>query len=102
MGMRPDEFWDLLPREFFLKQHGYNAMIERKERNDWEMIRWQTAYLLQPNMKKGKTIKPTDLIKFPWERKKSKSRAELLEARKEREYYAKLYGLKMKPKDGEK
>ena len=66
MGMSPEAFWDLLPREFFLKQHGFNAMMDRKDRNDWEMVRWQTAFLLQPHMKKGKQLKPTSLIKFPW------------------------------------
>jgi hypothetical protein len=102
MDMNPDEFWNMLPREFFLKQHGFNDQVERNERNQWEMIRWQTAYLLQPHMKKGKKMKPTDLIKFPWEEKKSKSRAEILKNRKEMEYYAKLYGSKVKTSNGEK
>lgn len=100
MGMSPDAFWDLLPREFFLKQHGFNAMMDRKDRNDWEMVRWQTAFLLQPHMKKGKQLKPTSLIKFPWEEKTSLSRSEMMKNRKEMEYYSKLYGLKEKPSDG--
>lgn len=39
---------------------------------DWERCRWSTAYLLQPHSKKGKKIKPTDLIKFDWDKKENK------------------------------
>ena len=36
----------------------------------WEQTRWIAAVLLQPHMKKGKRMKPTDLVKFPWEESK--------------------------------
>lgn len=36
-------------------------------RNDWERTRWLAAILLSPHAKKGKPIKPKDLIKFEWD-----------------------------------
>jgi len=36
---------------------------------EWERCRWKTCYLLQPHTGKGKKIKPTDLIKFDWDKK---------------------------------
>lgn len=100
MNMHPDDFWDMLPRDFFFKQAGYSEKIEDQERLEWERLRWQTAYLLNVHMKKGKTLKATDLISFPWEKqKKSKTMAERLRDKKRAEYIAKLYGSKIRPKD---
>lgn len=100
--MHPDDFWDMLPRDFLLKQAGYSEKVEDESRRNWELIRWQTTHLLNVHMKKGKALKTSDLIVFPWEKKKkTKSRAELLKQRKRAEYVAKLYGVKTKP-NGEK
>ena len=37
-------------------------------RNDWERTRWLAAISLSPHAKKGKPIKPKDLIVFEWEK----------------------------------
>ena len=56
-----------------------------KERFEWERTRWLCAVLLQPHRKKGTSIKPTDLIKFEWEKKDKKTN---LKERKLRGEYA--------------
>ena len=49
-----------------------------KERFEWERTRWLCAVLLQPHRKKGTSIKPTDLIKFEWEKKDKKTELSFL------------------------
>jgi hypothetical protein len=41
--------------------------LSTQRQDDWERARWMAAISLQPHMGKGKTIKPQDLISFPWE-----------------------------------
>lgn len=36
----------------------------------WEQVRWQTAALLNVYAKKGQSIAPQDLARFPWEKQK--------------------------------
>jgi hypothetical protein len=45
-----------------------NDLEEERQRAEWERIRWLAAILLSPHTAKGKTIKPDDLIVFPWEK----------------------------------
>lgn len=84
-GILPKEFWDLTFHEFFLLQRGRNEIFQMKERFEWERTRWLCAVLLQPHRKKGTSIKPTDLIKFEWEKKDKKTN---LKERKLRGEYA--------------
>jgi len=56
---------------------GYSEREERAERAAWERTRWLAAATLTPSAQKGKTIKPTDLARFPWEKEKAKGRREL-------------------------
>lgn len=41
--------------------------LSTQRQDDWERARWMAAISLQPHMSKGKTLKPQDLITFPWE-----------------------------------
>ena len=45
--------------------------------------------MLQPHRKKGSSLKPTDLVKFEWEKKDEK--IELEKRKKEAEYAIKKY-----------
>lgn len=69
--MSPSEFWTCTLREVFLFIEGRRKMIEFEFRSSWEQIRWQTAAIIQVEIKlhakRGRTIKPTDLIKFDWD-----------------------------------
>ena len=49
---------------------GWEEVEQRRTREAWEMTRWQACALLQPHMSKGKKLRPSDLIRFPWEKGK--------------------------------
>tara|TARA_R100000315_G_scaffold22073_1_gene8111 strand:+ start:2716 stop:2997 length:282 start_codon:yes stop_codon:yes gene_type:complete len=67
MGMRVDEFYDMLPKFFWNKMDGFYELENMRQRQEWERIRWQTTLLLNIQLPKNKTMKPTDLIKFDWD-----------------------------------
>ncbi len=68
--MGVDEFYDMLPREFWNKVDGFYELENLRQRNDWERTRWSTCLLLNIQLPKNKTIKPTELIEFEWDEKK--------------------------------
>jgi len=70
--MNVDDFYDMLPREFWNKVDGFYELENMRQRSDWERTRWSTCLLLNIQMAKGKSIKPTDLIVFEWEEDKKK------------------------------
>jgi len=47
---------------------------EAKAKEDWERMRVLATILLSPHAKKGHTIKPKDVLVFPWEEKAKKKR----------------------------
>jgi len=63
--MSEAEFYEMTPRTFANKSKGFAAMVELKERGEWERTRWQTAMLLNVHVSKGKKIRPIDLFRFP-------------------------------------
>tara|TARA_R110002020_G_C15926465_1_gene743368 strand:- start:186 stop:464 length:279 start_codon:yes stop_codon:yes gene_type:complete len=69
--MSPDEFYDYLPVHFWNKLDGFYEMENIREKGKWERTRWSTCLLLNIHLPKHKSIKPTDLIKFEWDKKKS-------------------------------
>ena len=90
--LKPDEFYDLTPREWSNLVHGFNELENRKEQSEWERIRWQTTILLNPHTKKR--IKSKDLIIFPWEteakERKVWTKGEVLDAINQRIERAKI------------
>lgn len=54
-------------REVIIAMQGYNNQFEIEQQYEWERARWQTTLLLNVHTAKGKSIKPKDLIEFPWE-----------------------------------
>jgi hypothetical protein len=54
-------------REVIIAMQGYNNQFEIEQQFEWERARWQTTLLLNVHTAKGKSIKPKDLIEFPWE-----------------------------------
>lgn len=72
IGLTPTIYW----QSTFAQVVGFirecNHVQREREQQAWERTRWQTAALLNVHAKKGKQLKPTDLVKFPWEEKKRK------------------------------
>ena len=67
---------------------GFYELENMRQRSDWERTRWSTCLLLNIQLPKNKSIKPTDLIKFDWEQealkidfKDLKMKAELFKKR---------------------
>ena len=66
--MNVDDFYDMLPREFWNKVDGFYELENMRQRSDWERTRWSTCLLLNIQLPKNKSIKPTDLMRFQWEK----------------------------------
>jgi hypothetical protein len=54
-------------KEVVMAMQGYNNHFEQQEQTNWERLRCQTTLLLNVHTAKGKSLKPKDLIEFPWE-----------------------------------
>tara|TARA_R110001599_G_scaffold78460_2_gene213255 strand:+ start:205 stop:489 length:285 start_codon:yes stop_codon:yes gene_type:complete len=72
LGMNVDDFYDMLPREFWNKVDGFYELENMRQKSDWERTRWSTCLLLNIQLPKGKNLKPTDLMEFEWEENKKK------------------------------
>jgi hypothetical protein len=58
----------MTPREFSNTSRGYSEKLEQQYRAEWERARWIASVNIAPHTKKR--LKPTDLIRFPWETKR--------------------------------
>ena len=83
LGLRVDEFYDMLPREFWNRVDGFYELENMREKQDWQRTRWSTCLLLNIHLPKNKRIKPTDLIEFEWDKKDKKLDYEKLKAKAE-------------------
>ena len=87
---------------FFYSLEDLTDMIEGHEidyRDAWERSRWQAMQFLSPHLKKNSKMKPTDLIRFPWEDgkqiDKANRRERLIEAAKEsKDFFAQFDKMK--------
>tara|TARA_R110000751_G_scaffold191657_1_gene297289 strand:+ start:252 stop:527 length:276 start_codon:yes stop_codon:yes gene_type:complete len=86
--MNVNDFYDMLPREFWNKVDGFYELENMRQRSDWERTRWSTCLLLNIQLPKNKSINPTDLMRFEWEEealkidfKDLKAKAELFKKR---------------------
>lgn len=96
MGLNPEVFLDMIPKYFWRKMDGFYKLINLKERQNWERCRWQTTILLNVHTEKGKTIKPTDLIKFEWEKEEEKKKIDYEKLKAKAEYIKKIEDNKLK------
>jgi len=65
MDINPEDFWNLTMREFQLKQRGYLERLEDEQIHSWNLNRTLACYILKPHLKKGSTMKPTDIMYLP-------------------------------------
>ena len=81
MGLRPDDFNDLTPAEFFYAWAGWAKANRDAQRQEWERTRWQTWVLTCIQMEKKDRKEMTQMCPLPWEKasapKRVKSSAEL-------------------------
>ena len=60
-----------------------NELEMQGQQLSWEQTRWLGAIILQPHLKKGRNIKPQDLVELPWDKKKPKRETDAEKAEKE-------------------
>jgi len=70
----PSAFYDMTFVEFCAAAQGNAKDEEQKQQMEWERTRWLATIMLQPHGKKGQSIKPRDLVIFPWEKKEKKKK----------------------------
>ena len=58
--------------------------------------RWSTCLLLNIHLGKGKSLKPTDLVVFDWEKDEVKKKIDFKALRERAEYIKKIEDLKKK------
>jgi hypothetical protein len=88
MGMSVEDFYNMIPRHFFNKMDGFYELEQTKDRANWERTRWQTCYLLNIHLPRGKHIKLKDLVEFDWDKKTKK--ADYKKLKNKAEYIKKL------------
>lgn len=68
LGFTPDDLGVYKPEYFRIKLEGIRYAQTQQFRNEWERTRWLATVILSPHAKKGKGVKPKDLIVFEWEK----------------------------------
>jgi hypothetical protein len=58
LGIKPDEFWSMIPREFFLLVESYNAEMEREFEVYQHLLAWHAANIMNAsgNLKRSVTV----------------------------------------------
>lgn len=67
MGMRPDDFYDLTPSEFFYAWAGWAKANRDAQKQEWERLRWQTWVLTCIQMEKKDRKEMVEMFPLPWE-----------------------------------
>lgn len=70
--MTPDEMNQFDFRELFIKINGHFENLSRNNQMFWEQARFMAYHSVVPHTQKGSNLKPTDLIKFEWDKGKKK------------------------------
>lgn len=83
LNMGVEEFYNMLPKYFWNKLDGFYDLENLREKAEWERTRWSTTLLLNIHIGKGKSLKPTDLIEFEWDKKDKKLDYKKLKAKAE-------------------
>ena len=65
--MKPADFYDLTPRQFFNKLAGFHLLEQSRQREEWERARLTWTFIANYSglLKQGKS--PADMMKFPWD-----------------------------------
>ena len=67
MRIPEDEYLDTTLRRLRYRIEGFFEIENRREKSEWERVRWQSTLILNMFAKKGQTIKPKQIAVFPWE-----------------------------------
>lgn len=62
----PDDYWCMLPRDFYSAMITYHNSKYTEYKDDWNKARWQVFVMLRSKSKKS--FKPTDIVEFEWDK----------------------------------
>lgn len=65
--MKPADFYDLTPREFFNKLAGFYVLEQSRQREAWERERLTWLHIVNWSGFVKTRQTPTDLMRFPWD-----------------------------------
>ena len=89
LHLSPSAFWEMTFGELSLALEANRETAEMLERFEWERTRWLATIFMQPHLKKGRKLRPKELMQFPWEKPKRNkdnlSTEQLFERIKERD-----------------
>ena len=89
LHLSPSAFWDMTFGELSLALEANRENAEMQERFAWERTRWLATIYMQPHLRKGRKLRPKDMMQFPWERPQQNAqkltKEELIQAIKERD-----------------
>ena len=89
LHLSPSAFWEMTFGELSLALEANRETAEMQERFEWERTRWLATIYMQPHLRKGRKLRPKDMMQFPWERPKQNAKKltkeELIQAIKERD-----------------
>ena len=86
--MKVDYYYSLTPVQFFNTIKGDSEVENARIQASWEQARLVAMAIVQVNSKK--TIKPTDIKEFPWDKEPESETIDINEARKriKEKYYS--------------
>jgi len=67
MGLRPCDFEDLTPAEFFYAWAGWAKANIDRQKQEWERTRWQTWVLTCIQLEKKDRKEMVEMFPLPWE-----------------------------------
>lgn len=65
--MKPADFYDLTPRQFFNKLAGFHALEKARQKEEWERTRLTWMYVVNYSGNVKKWQSPKDIYSFPWD-----------------------------------
>ena len=68
LNMKPEEFFEMRLKFFFLKLQEYNRNAEAEIKFQTELLRLQTTSIINSNRTEDKQLKPGQVWKLPWDK----------------------------------
>ena len=68
MGIRPCDFEDMTFAEYCWTAYGWTRMQRQKQKQEWEIGRWQTWVLTSIQLEKKDRKPMTEMFPLPWDK----------------------------------
>jgi len=65
--MKPADFYDLTPRQFFNKLAGFHSLEQARQKENWERARLTWTFMANYSGLLKMSKSPADMMRFPWD-----------------------------------